>query len=79
MTVDPAPVGGVKLSLVLPLVRETLPEPDVMDAELMVAPVGAYANVDAAESNGLIVDAVPATAVLVRGQAASGVSETSSK
>ena len=41
MTVDPALAGGVKLSRVLAFVIETLPEPDVIDAEVIVAPVGA--------------------------------------
>ena len=41
ITVDPALDGGVKLNLVLEFVMETLPEPEVMAAEVIVEPVGA--------------------------------------
>ena len=79
ITVDPALDGGVKLNLVLEFVMETLPEPEVMEAEVIVDPVGAYANVARPESNGLMVVAVPATAVLASGHAARGTKEISSK
>jgi hypothetical protein len=69
----------VKLSLVLEFVMVTVPDPEVIDADVIVEPVGAYANVAAAVSKGLIVTAVPATAVLVSGQAARGANEMSSK
>jgi hypothetical protein len=41
ITVEPALDGGVKLSRVLEFVMETLPEPEVMEAEVIVEPVGA--------------------------------------
>jgi hypothetical protein len=79
ITVEPALDGGVKLSRVLEFVMETLPDPEVIEAEVIVVPVGAYANVARPESNGLMVVAVPATAVLASGHAASGAKEMSSK
>ena len=78
ITVDPALAGGVKLSRVLASVMETLPEPEVIEAEVIVAPVGAYANVARLLSNGLIVRLVPAIALLDNGHAASGTNEMSS-
>jgi hypothetical protein len=41
MTVLPALVGGVKLKRVLESVMLTLPDPDEIDAELIVVPEGA--------------------------------------
>jgi hypothetical protein len=79
ITDAPALEGGVKLSLVLEFVMETLPEPDVTEAEVIVAPAGAYAKVAAPVSKGLMVTVVPATADLVSGQAANGENEMSSK
>jgi hypothetical protein len=79
ITVDPALDGGVKLIRVLASEIATLPEPDVMDAEVIVLPVGAYAKVERSVSKGSIDTVDPATAVRVSGQAASGTKVTSSR
>ena len=79
ITVDPALDGGVKLSRVLEFVMETLPDPEVTEAEVIVVPVGAYAKVAAPVSNGLMVTVVPATADLVSGHAARGRNEILSR
>jgi hypothetical protein len=73
ITVLPPSEGGVNASRVLAFVIETLPPPVVIDAEEMVLPAGAYAKFAADESKGLIVTLLPATALRVRGHAASGV------
>jgi len=79
MTVLCAEEGGVNNMRVLLFVIEMLPPPEVIDAALIVVPLGAYAKVARPVSKGLMVDAVPATALLASGQAASGTNAMSSR